>query len=162
MRYIKYILILLFFFGCAVKPEIEKSQSCLVIFKTKKFAYQDMGFLKKASGFLNLQIFTMGNLLVNLTIDKRDDRVCINRYCFDKDVFNEKYLSSYYPHDILENILNAKVIFKGKNLKKRKNGFIQKINESNKYDIKYIVTKNKIFFKDRFNKIILIIKFMTL
>jgi len=158
MRYVIYILFLTLFVGCAPKVQIERSQSYLVTFKTKKFAYRDTGFLKKADGYLNLQIFAMGNLLMNLTLDKRDDRVCINRYCFDKDVFNQTYLSRYYPHDILENILNSRAIFKGKNLKETKRGFIQKIKKSKKYDIKYIVTDKRIFFKDTLNKIIVSLK----
>ncbi len=155
----KILLVLTLMFtltSCSLKPKIEKSKSLLVTFKTPKIAYQDTGFMKSAKNYINLQIFSFGNIIMDMTINERG--VCLNSYCVDKESFNRKYLSKYYPSSLLENVLTAKPIFKGKNLKELKEGFIQKIEEKGKYDIVYKVLNGKILFKDRLNKIIILIK----
>ncbi len=160
MRYIKYFAILLFliFWGCAPKSEVTKSSSMLVTFKTKKLSFRDTGFLKKGGDFLNLEVFAVGKPIAKIFIQKGSDRVCLNSYCFNKRIFNEEYLSSYYPDSLLENVLRGNKIFNGKNLKKDKNGFLQRLKERGKFDIKYRVKNGEIFFKDKLNRIIISLK----
>ncbi len=159
MRYIRFLflgILILSFTSCSLKPQIKKSKSLLVTLKTKKIAYQDTGFMKSGENYLNLQIFSLGNLIMDMTINPNG--ICLNSYCMDKESFNRKYLSKYYPDTLLENVLKGKPIFKGENLKEQKDGFIQKIEKKGRYSIVYKALNGKILFKDRLNKIIILIK----
>ncbi len=156
MRVLFAIFLAFMLSSCALKPKVEKSEALLVTFKTKKIAYRDTGFLKTAPNYANLQIFAMGNILMDLTLN--DSGVCVNSYCVDKESFNRKYLSKYYPDNLLENVLKGKPIFNGANMQETESGFIQKIKEDGKYDITYKVSNGKILFKDRLNRIIIALK----
>jgi len=64
------------------------------------------------------------------------------------------FLSNLYKQNTLSNILNKKTIFKKSGYKKTANGFMQNIKQ-NSLVIKYIVSKDKIYFKDFSNHIII-------
>lgn len=83
--------------------------------------------------------------------------VCVSAGCMSKQGFNNEYLNGSYPSDILQNILLAKPIYDAKNRVKTEDGFEQYIKDE-KVDIKYKVTSNITYFKDRKNKIIFKIK----
>jgi len=74
-----------------------------------------------------------------------------------KEAIFAEYLNAKYPSDILQNILLSKVIYDGKNRVQTPEGFEQIIQTQN-VDIKYRVTKNETFFKDRKNRIMFKIK----
>ncbi len=145
------LLISLLFFGCAYKRAVEKSQSYLFTIKMKNIAFSDMGFLNIGKDFVDLQLFDAGNLVFELKIS---NYICVNGHCFSKEEFNEKFLSKTYPLDTLERILRGKTIFQKRDLNRKEDGFSQNIKEKDLY-IKYFVSKNKIYFKDYKNHILI-------
>ena len=154
MKNIFIAILVIFLSSCATKtinqvPTVSKS--CKVVFKTKKIAFADTGFLNQSPNKTDLQIFAMGVPILELKVS---DNVCLNKMCNSKQSFNQTHLSSYYPDDLIENILNKKPIFGGKNLEKNQNGFMQTLS-SKWYNIKYKVDKENIYFKDKKNKIII-------
>ncbi len=146
MRYIVLIFLLLFT-GCSVKRDIKKSESYIVAIKMKNLRFDDMGFLKYGDNYTELQLFDLSSLVLDLRIS---DDICINSHCFTKDEFNKRFLTPLYPKDLLENILNKKPIFDKADFKKSGTGFIQNINKKNIH-IKYIISGDKIYFKDFLN-----------
>ncbi len=134
----------------------EVSKSYKITMKTKKFAFSDTGFLVKADDMIRLNILAMGNPVLDLKVKKSDD-VCVGSLCNTKLGFNQSFLSGEYPESLIENVLNKKPIFDGKNLIKTKNGFVQKV-ESKNYKIKYQISRGSIYFKDSKNKILMKLK----
>ena len=53
--------------GCATKKPIY-SKSSTVIFKTPNMKFYDKGFITKYDDFIQLQIFNVGNLVLDLKI----------------------------------------------------------------------------------------------
>ena len=153
MRYIVLIFLLLFL-GCSVKREIKKSESYIVAIKMKNLRFNDMGFLKYGDNYTELQLFDLSNLVLDLKIS---EDICINSHCFSKGEFNRRFLTPLYPKDLLKNILNKKPIFDKASFKKNDNGFIQNIDKKNIH-IKYIISSNKIYFKDFSNHFLIKLK----
>jgi hypothetical protein len=71
----------------------------------------------------------------------------------DKKKFVKKYLGGY--DDLFESILNKKPLKNFDKITKLKEGFLQKDK-----NIFYLVTKDKVLFKDKKRKIIILIKFL--
>jgi len=150
MKKIFLILIIIGLFGCNKSPYLEEN-SAYIVFKTPTFRYADMGFIYKNKDEIKLQIYSNAQSIMSLRVTK--DSVCMSVLeCMGSDSFNAKVLSRYYPSAILENILRAKEIMDGKNLLKTNQGFTQHI-KSKYYDIDYKVVANKVFFRDKVNKI---------
>jgi hypothetical protein len=134
----------------------EVSKSYKITMKTKKFSFSDTGFLVKSDDMIRLNVLAMGNPVLDLKVKQSDD-VCVGSLCNTKLGFNQSFLSGEYPESLIENVLNKKPIFDGKNLIKTSNGFIQNI-ESKNYKIKYQISRGSIYFKDSKNKIIMKLK----
>ncbi len=151
----KYILILfiLFFTGCSLK-NYENTQTKIVIIKSPKIKFADIGYLRNTEREIELELFIAGNVIEKITVNHL---ICTSDGCMSKSGFNEDYLHSSYPDNLLQNILLAKEIYNGKNKVKTDNGFEQKI-KSRHVDIIYKVNPHAILFKDRKNKIIFKIK----
>jgi len=154
MRYLLFIFVLIFS-ACSTK-NFEHTSSKIIIIKSPKIKFSDLGYIRHTNKEIELELFVAGHAVENISINHL---ICVTKGCMSKSGFNEEYLSKHYPDDILQNILLAQPIFKGKNLQKKENGFIQKIS-SNDIDIKYSVQPNVTFFKDRKNRIIFKIKTM--
>ncbi len=116
--------------------------------------FNDMGFLKYGENYTELQLFDLSNLVLDLKIA---DKICINSHCFSKERFNTRFLSPLYPRTLLENVLNKKPIFKKAGFKKSDAGFMQNIDKKNIH-IKYIVSSDKIYFKDFSNHFLIKLK----
>ncbi len=151
----KYILILfiLFFTGCSLK-NYENTQAKIIIIKSPKIKFADIGYLRNTEEEIELELFIAGNVVEKITVNHL---ICTSDGCMSKSGFNEDYLHSSYPDNLLQNILLAKEIYNGKNKVKTDNGFEQKI-KSRHVDILYKVNPHAILFKDRKNKIIFKIK----
>ncbi len=143
LRYVVLIFLLLFA-GCSVKRDIKKSESYIVAIKMKNLRFNDMGFLKYGDNYTELQLFDLSNLVLDLKIS---DNICINSHCFSKDEFNKRFLTALYPKDLLKNVLDKKPIYKKVGFIKNDNGFMQNIDKNNIH-IKYIISGDKIYFKD--------------
>ena len=152
----KYLLVAasLFFTACSIK-NYEQTTTKIVTIKTKKFRFSDIGYLRHSGDALQLELFMAGTVVKRIEINHL---ICVSdEGCISKQQFNEEYLSSDYPPNILQNILLGKRIFDGENLQKSSFGFKQHI-FTRSVNISYRVDKKEIYFKDRKNHILFKIK----
>jgi hypothetical protein len=111
MKNIAIILLSIFISGCALKEPI-KSQSATILLKTSNMKFYDKGFITKYDDRIHLQIFSVGQLVLNLEVYK--DRVCRSTFeCLNASEFNKKFLSDSYRESFLYDLLSKeKVDFK--------------------------------------------------
>ena len=151
----KYTLLtfILLLSACSVK-NYEFTQTKIIIIKSPKIKFSDLGYIRNSGESLELELFMAGKAIEKITINHL---ICVRDGCLTKSGFNEDYLNKAYPDDILQNILLAKKIYGGKNSVKTDEGFEQEIKEE-WVDIVYKVDAHFTFFKDRKNNIIFKIK----
>ena len=143
MRYYFLVLFLLFS-GCSYK-----TTPIIFGFKKDNLAINDQGFLKENNFYKTIEVYSVGQLIFVMKIDKNS--ICINGKCYDKRIFIYN-LNSNYPLNLFDLIISKQKL---PNLKyyKTKDGFIQKDDK-----IFYLVTNNKVLFKDKNKKFIFLIK----
>ena len=153
--FIKYFLVALalFFSACSIK-NYEQTSSKIIIIKSPKIKFADLGYIRNSDKALELELFLAGKAIKKIQINHL---VCVDEGCMSKSSFNDEYLSASYPDELLQNVLLGLEIYNGKNRVKTANGFEQKIKNKN-IDIKYSVTPSVTTFKDRKNRIIFKIK----
>ena len=107
------LFITIFFIGCSTKQPI-KSQSSVILFKTPTMKFYDSGFITKYDNHFHLQIFNVGQLILNLEIYQ--DKICKGTLqCMSVKDFNSKYFHSTYKDDFLYNpFLQENIYFKDK------------------------------------------------
>ncbi|WP_169779407.1 hypothetical protein [Campylobacter curvus] len=133
--------------GCVKNEPPQRSQTFQVTIFSPLIKINDVGFLHSYKNGLNLQIYSSG---VNTADIKIDDEICVNRACFSKTEFNEKFFLRPHYETIFQDVLQKKEIYDGKNLVRKACGFEQNIsNDSIEYEvcdnlIKFIDTKNRI------------------
>ncbi len=152
MRYLG-LLFLLLFSACSIK-EYAQTKTKIIIIKSPQIKFADLGYVRNTNKAIELELFMAGKSIKKITIN---NLICVDDGCMTKGGFNEDYLVSSYPSDILQHILLGLPIYDAKNIQKNEDGYIQKIKDEN-VDIKYKVTNKQIFFKDKKNKIIFKIK----
>lgn len=152
MRYI-FLALFLLLGGCSIKNYTHE-KSKIIIIKTPKLKFSDLGYIRHNGSDVEMELFMAGVSVQKININHL---ICVNEGCMFKSTFNDEYLNAEYPSDILQNILLSEVIYDGKNRVQTPSGFEQIIQTKN-VDIKYRVTQNETFFKDRKNKIIFKIK----
>ena len=112
-----YFYIFLFstvlFTGCANKI-LHKSQSATIILKTPTMKFYDMGFINIYDKYIQLQIFNIGQVVLDLKVYK--DEVCQGRFeCMSASKFNSLYLSKTYSDSFLYDLLKQDYVrFKDK------------------------------------------------
>jgi hypothetical protein len=148
MKYILIFLVLLLS-GCSVK-EYHNSQPKLIIIKSPKLKFADIGYLRNNEDAIELELFSAGTAIEKITINHF---ICVSDGCMSKGSFNDEYLYHIYPNDILQNIMLSKPIYESKNKIEKNGGFYQLIKDAD-VDIIYTVTKDMTYFKDKRNKII--------
>ena len=155
MRFIRIFSILWvsLFLGCAPKS-YTMNESRLIIIKTPKLKFADLGYIRKNLDEVRADLFVAGTLVQSIEINTL---VCVNEGCVSKSSFNEEYLNPAYPNDLMLNVLLAKPIFNKASIKKTENGFIQEL-KSDEYNITYKIENGNIYFKDKKNKILIKIK----
>jgi len=152
MKYILLISILLFS-ACSTK-NYEHTQTKIIIIKSPKIKFGDVGYIRNSEKSIELELFIAGQAIEKISINHL---ICVSDGCMSKSSFNKDYLNESYPSDILQNILLSKPIYGGEAMVKTSDGFRQHI-EDESVDISYKVTHDTTFFKDRKNKIIFKIK----
>jgi len=150
----KYLFVMvLFFYGCSVK-EYKNTQNKIIVIKSPKIKFADLGYIRNSDNAIELELFIAGKSIKKISINHL---ICVDEGCMSKSGFNKDYLNASYPSDLMQNLLLAKPIYDGLALEKTDDGFVQNI--KNEYvDIKYNVDSKTTFFKDRKNKIIFKIK----
>ena len=152
MKYILLIITLLFS-ACSIK-NYENTQSKIIIIKSPKIKFADLGYIRNSDKAVELELFVAGKVIEKISVNHL---ICVSDGCMSKSGFNEDYLNAAYPETILQNILLGHEIYDGKNRVKTQDGFEQTIEDKN-VNIIYKVSSNAIFFKDRKNSIIFKIK----
>jgi hypothetical protein len=151
-----FVLMALLFSACSsVTPSPTPQKSLFVVWKSPSLRYADQGFLYVKPGKLKFEVYASGQPALNISITS--SQICTGLLCMSKKRFNAKYLSKYYPDNILENILTGKAIFGGKNLKKSGEGFSQQIIDKS-YSINYRVKDGYIDFIDKKSNVAIKIK----
>ncbi len=152
---LKYSLVALalFFTACSIK-NYEQTSSKIIIIKSPKIKFADLGYIRNTDKALELELFLAGRAIKKIQINHL---VCVDEGCMSKGSFNDEYLNSSYPDDLLQNILLGLEIYDGKNRVKTDDGFEQRI-ISKDVEITYSVTSSIIAFKDKKNSIIIKIK----
>ncbi len=146
-----FLFFTLLFAGCALKQP--QSKLIVAIIKSPKLSLSATGFLKRKKEGAELDLYASGQTLGKLVVAKR---ICFRGGCMEAGKFVHTYLSPAYPKTILKNILLARPIFGGKNLRKTEGGFLQQI-DTGDLDIIYKIDKT-IYFKDKKNHILIKIK----
>jgi len=144
VKKINLLLISLLFIGCSYK-----TTPVIVAFKKNNLAINDQGFLKENSFSKKIEVYNVGQLVFVLTL--KNNSICINNKCYDKKLFIHS-LNSTYPYNLFDLIISKKPLPNIK-IKKTKDGFIQKTK-----NIFYIVTPDKVLFKDKSNNFLFLIK----
>lgn len=113
LKKIVYVIIISFFTACATKQPIRTS-SHTILFKTPQMKFYDKGFITKYDNHIHLQIFQVGNLVLDLKI--YEDTICQSTLkCISSKEFNKKYLHNSYKDDFLYNLFSKeKIYFKDK------------------------------------------------
>ncbi len=151
----KYILIsfILLFTACSTK-NYEHTQTKIIIIKSPKIKFGDVGYIRNSEKSIELELFVAGQAIEKISINHL---ICVREGCMSKSSFNQDYLHESYPTDILQNILLSKPIYGGEAMVKTSDGFRQHV-EDESVDISYKVTLHVTTFKDRKNNIIFKIK----
>ena len=152
MKYI-FLIFLLLLNGCSIK-NYEQTQTKIIIIKSPKIKFADIGYLRNSKNAIELEMFVAGHGVNKISINHL---ICMREGCMSKSGFNQEYLHHSYPDDILQNIFLGSKIYNGIESIKTLDGFEQNI-RNNDVDIKYSVDSESIFFKDKKNKIIFKIK----
>ena len=139
--------------GCSIH-QYEHSEPKIITIKTPQLRYSDLGYVKHTQSALALELYVAGKMVQKIEINHL---ICVDEGCMSKGNFNAEYLSSHYPDDILQHIILARPIYDGKVLIQTKDGFEQKIVNS-EVDIVYRVTPHDVYFKDKKNHILFKIK----
>ncbi len=149
------LVLALFLSACSVK-NYEHTESKIIIIKSPHINFADLAYVRHSGDAVGIELFSAGKMIQKIEINQR---ICVVEGCVSKESFNAKYLSPAYPQNILQNIILAKPIYKSRNIVRKEDGFSQRI-VTDRVNIRYEVNQQKIFFKDKSNKIIIKIKDM--
>ena len=152
MKYVALIFTLLFS-ACSVK-DYKNSEAKIIIIKTPKLKFSDLGYVRYSGDAIELELFSAGKVVQKIAINHL---ICLNEGCMSKGGFNREYLNAAYPDSLLQNLFRGKPIYDGLNTSKTYDGFEQRI-KTHDVDVIYRVDTQQIFFKDRANNIIVKIK----
>mgnify|MGYP005849922659 CR=1 FL=1 len=147
------LILILFFTACSVK-NYEKTETKIIIIKTQKLKFADLGYIRSKGDALELELFVAGKSVFRVAFDSD---ICTHDGCMSRAAFNAEYLVAAYPDELLQNIILGKAIYDGVYVKKTEDGFEQYLKNSH-VDIIYKVSKNEIYFKDAKNTILIKIK----
>ena len=159
MRHFFRFLFLSFMFwfsACGSQPYLQQN-SAFIVLKTPTMRYADQGFVYENPDEVKAEIYGSGQALFSLRMTP--EQICSGQFsCMSPQRFNAQMLSAYYPEDTIMHIFRGKPIFNGKGLRKKRNGFTQKLIDGDKYHIEYTVLNNQTVFRDTINHILIKIK----
>jgi hypothetical protein len=130
-----------------------------IVMKTPVLRYADQGFVSRSADQVAVEIYANGAAVMKLQIKKTE--ICNGSglfSCLSKKEFNTRFLSMYYPKDIMENIFRGKKIFGGLGAEENSRGFTQTIKKAGEYAIHYSVLNGSIVFRDTISHIVIKVK----
>ncbi len=110
-----FLVILLFFTGCAYKTPYTSSKPYYIVIKNSQIAVADTGFIKRDENRFNLQLFSASTPVFDLHVD---DDVCLDYTCLSKTAFNREFFSDGHYENFIDELFNLRPIYSSKNLKK--------------------------------------------
>ncbi|MBV5335361.1 MAG: hypothetical protein JZU49_06100 [Sulfuricurvum sp.] len=133
--------------GCATK-HYSISTPKMIVIKSPKLKYADMGYLRYEGDAVEMELFTAGVAVEKISIDKQ---VCVSAGCMSEEAFVSEYLYKDYPRDTMRRVLQGEPIFDGNGTSESCGGVkIQNI-RNDEMDIVYRRSSSETFFKDRLN-----------
>lgn len=144
-------LLLVMLGGCSVK-HYSISEPKMIVLKTKKFKFADMGYLRHEGDAVEVEIFTAGVAVEKISIDSE---VCTGSGCMSEEEFAQKYLYEGYPADTMRNILLGRDIFDGKGKSEMCNGTLYQYIRNEDMDFVYRRKPSEIYFRDHLNGIMI-------
>jgi len=148
---ITFFTLFFLFSGCS-KNYYEAPRASLIVIKSPKLKYADMGFIYRGKKQVKAQVYSSGKAVFTLTIGKR---VCVDSNCMSEEQFYKNYLFADYPKGTLANIFLKKPIFNGEDLHKESGKWVQHIFNEDKFDIIYAFDSVSVRFRDKTNHILI-------
>lgn len=133
--------------GCSSK-HYTFSEPKLIVLKTPKLKFADMGYLRREGDAVEVELFTAGVAVEKISIDQK---VCVSSGCMSEEAFVKEYLYPDYPSDTMRQVLLGKDIFGGKGKSELCNGTLYQYIRNEEMDIVYRRKPSEIYFKDRLN-----------
>lgn len=140
-------LIALFWGGCSTK-HYTISEPKMIVLKTPKIKYADMGYLRYEGDAVEVELFAAGVSVEKISIDKE---VCVSAGCMDEEKFVHEYLNPFYPKNTLRRILQNEPIFEGDGISESCGGVVFQNIRNEEMDILYRRSAKEVLFKDRLN-----------
>ena len=140
--------------GCATKIPIISSDTYLISIKNKQIALSDTGFINQGKNYTNVQIFSAGAVLFNLEVQ---DDVCLDGRCTSRMEFNKLFFEHPHYEAIINDVLEMKPLYGGKNKVIIEGGFEQELDLANSH-ISYKVQGKSLTYRDRENGILIKLK----
>ncbi|MGZ5208855.1 MAG: hypothetical protein ACXWB0_07540 [Sulfuricurvum sp.] len=120
----------------------------MIVIKSPKLKYADMGYLRYEGDAVEMELFTAGVAVEKISIDTH---VCVSAGCMSEKAFVREYLYKDYPADTMRRVLQSEPIFDGNGTSEPCGGVkIQNI-RNNEMDIVYRRSAKETYFKDRLN-----------
>lgn len=154
MKFIQTFFILwgsLFILSGCVQKQYTINESCLIVIKTPKLKFADLGYIRRNTDEVRADLFVAGQLVQSIEVSTL---ICVDDGCLSKSKFNEDYLHPSYPDDLILNVFLGRPIFEKASLQKTEDGFIQNL-KSDEYNIVYKVEYGKTYFKDKQNRFLI-------
>jgi len=133
--------------GCATK-HYSISTPKMIVIKSPKLKYADMGYLRYADDAVEVELFTAGVAVEKISID---NGVCVSTGCMSEEAFVREYLYKDYPSDTMRRILQGEPIFGGIGGSESCGGVKFQNIRNDEMDIVYRRAPSEIYFKDRLN-----------
>ncbi|MCK9371699.1 MAG: hypothetical protein M0P91_00755 [Sulfuricurvum sp.] len=144
-------LILVMLGGCSAK-HYSISEPKMIVLKTKKIKFADMGYLRHEGDAVEVEIFTAGVAVEKISIDAE---VCTGSGCMSEEAFAREYLYEGYPADTMRNILLGRDIFNGQGKSEICNGTLYQYIRNEEMDFVYRRKPSEIYFRDYLNGIMI-------
>lgn len=144
-------LLILVMGGCSSK-HYTFSEPKLIVLKTPKLKFADMGYLRHEGDAVEVELFIAGAAVEKIAIDSK---VCVSSGCMSEEEFTRTYLYKGYPADTMRNILLGRDIFEGKGKSELCNGTLYQYIRNEDMDFVYRRKPSEIYFKDYLNGIMI-------
>ncbi len=137
----------LLFGGCTTK-QYTISQPKMIVIKSPKLKFADMGYIRYAQDAVEVELFTTGAAVEKISIDML---VCMSAGCMSEAAFVKEYLYKDYPKDTMRRVLQSEPIFGGLGTSETCGGVKFQYIRNDEMDIVYRRSPSETYFKDRLN-----------
>lgn len=115
IKYLKLIFIIFVFAACSSR-QVQISKSASILIKTPKVKFYDIGFINKFENYIQIQIYSVGNVILDLKLYKnqvcKSTFKCISNKQFNKEFFHESYENNFFKKLLERN--EKRIVFRDK------------------------------------------------